>query len=369
MNRDGGPPGLDYHNTDGNAGRLGRAPVPAAAQGPNPPDPPDDDDDGDEDDEEEPSDDDDDDDDHRRNRRSSRRRRSRDRRSHNNPRISRKEAEKVNVPPLPKITKLDGWKMALTMNVTSASADPDIEVWMSWLACAFVVNPDLGFLADSGGERFARMDIKLALSLQTMIRSAPDDEKDVAHDIQLHAERRQRENRIAIILQSFRSSDRSDMVFTIEHLIRLDYVGDKNMSVLCNKWCDILLNLRKEDTPREITLWDIPYHKIKGSRMLEFGLNTYARVPDTHPEKTYRFLLGLIDRQLRTDREDYVYDMKEKSAKNLLSSNKNAAPAEKKGKGKSGKEADHEDGNTAAPVLKRPRQEGQRKRKREKHEP
>ena len=49
----------------------------------------------------------------------------------------------------------------------SASADPDVEVWMSWLACAFVVNPDPAFLADSGGERFAMMDIKLALSGQT----------------------------------------------------------------------------------------------------------------------------------------------------------------------------------------------------------
>ena len=117
---DGGPPGLGYHN---NAGGLGCAPVPAATGGLNPPDRPDDDDDGDEDDEEEPSDDDDDDDDddHRRNRRSPRRRRSRDRRDHDNgrPRISQKEAERVNVPPWPKITKLDSWKMALTMNVTS----------------------------------------------------------------------------------------------------------------------------------------------------------------------------------------------------------------------------------------------------------
>ena len=217
--------GLGYHNTDGNAGGLGCAPVPAATKkgGPSPPDPPDDDDDGDEDDEEEPSDDDDDDDDRRRNRRSSRRRRSRDCRDRDSgrPRISGKEAERVNVPPWPKITKLDSWKMALNMNVTSASADPDIEVWMSWVACAFVVNPDLEFLANSAGERFAMMDIKL--------RSAPDDAKDVVHDIQLHTERRQRENRlingreiIAIILQSFRSSDRSDMTFTMEHLIRLE---------------------------------------------------------------------------------------------------------------------------------------------------
>ena len=136
--------GLGYHNTDGSAGGLGCAPVPAASGGPNPPDPPDDDDDdGDEDEEEEPSDDDDDD--RRCNRRSPRRRRSRDRRDHDSgrPRISQKEAERVNVPPWPKITKLDICKMALAMNVTSASADPDIEVWMSWVGCAFVVNPDL----------------------------------------------------------------------------------------------------------------------------------------------------------------------------------------------------------------------------------
>ena len=100
--------------------------------------------------------------------------------------------------------------------------------------------------------------------------------------------------------------------------------------------------------PREITLRDILYHKIKGSRKQEFGLNTYARFPDAHPEKTYRFLLGLIDRQLRTDCEDCVHDMKEKSVKNLLSGNKNAAPAEpKRGKG----DKKDESGNVAAPVL------------------
>ena len=75
------------------------------------------------------------------------------------------------------------------------------------------------------------------------------------------------------------------MTFTIEHLIRPEYPGDKNMSVFRNKWYDILLNLRQEDTPREITLRDILYHKIKGSRKLEFGLNTYARLPHANPEK------------------------------------------------------------------------------------
>ena len=78
----------------------------------------------------------------------------------------------------------------------SASADLDTEAWMSWLACAFVEN----YLTDLGGERFAIMDIKLALSLQMMLRSAPDDAKDVVHG----------------------SKDRSDMVSTIQNFIRLE---------------------------------------------------------------------------------------------------------------------------------------------------
>ena len=140
-NHRGGPPGLGYRNMCGNAEGQGRVPVPTTARGPNPPDPPDDDDDDDDDEDESYEEDDE----RCRSRRSPRRKRSRDRQGHNNdrPGISRKEAEKANVPPWPKITKLDSWKMALTMNVTSA--DPDTEAWMSWLSCAFVVNPDLAY--------------------------------------------------------------------------------------------------------------------------------------------------------------------------------------------------------------------------------
>ena len=77
-----------------------------------------------------------------------------------------------------------------------------------------------------------------------------------------------------------------------------------------------------------------------------------VRLPRLARFRTRHPLLGFIDRQLRTDREDYVYDMKEQSVKNLLSGNKNAAPAEKKkAKGTGGSSGKEDDGNTAAPVL------------------
>ena len=148
------------------------------------------------------------------------------------------------------------------------------------------------------------------------------------------------------MLQSFRSSDRSDMVFTIEHLIRLEYPGDKNMSVFRNKWYDILQPEEGGHTQRN----HAPGHPIsqdQGKQEAGIWSHYLCAVTGCTPREDLPF-----DRQLRTDREDYVYDMKEKSVKNLLSGNKNAAPAEKKkGKGKGGSSGKEDDGNAAAPVL------------------
>ena len=61
---------------------------------------------------------------------------------------------------------------------------------------------------------------------------------------------------------------------------------------------------------------------------MEFGLNAYHRLPDKHPQKTYEFLLALIDYQIKADREDLMLDMKERSVKSMMKSGgKDAAPA------------------------------------------
>ena len=36
---------------------------------------------------------------------------------------------------------------------------------------------------------------------------------------------------------------------------------------------------------------------------MEIGLNAYHRLPDKHPQKSYEFLLALIDHQIKSDRE------------------------------------------------------------------
>ena len=213
--------------------------------------------------------------------------RSRDNREVKNdrPRISRKEAERVSIPAWPKIHQLDTWKMQLLMNVLSACADPDTDAWTKWLEQALGLNPDLDLLSDSGGDRFATMDIKMAMGMQNMLKQAPDEAKDVYLDATRHSELRHQQGVIvkgrelvALVMQSFRTSDRTDLVYHIEHLFNLDFPGDKNLVMFRNKWYDLLLKMRSEDRPSKLALRDILYRKIKGSKKMEFGLNAYHRL-------------------------------------------------------------------------------------------
>ena len=66
--------------------------------------------------------------------------------------ISRREADKVVVPPFPMVTHLDNWMAQCVANVLSACADPNQEEWMKWLSPAFRPHPDIEGLNDSGSQ-------------------------------------------------------------------------------------------------------------------------------------------------------------------------------------------------------------------------
>ena len=277
----GTTPPLDYSGfpPNGNGQGANRRQLSLAGGGGGPPDDPPDDEDEDDDDEEDEEDEEEGEEEDDRARR--RRKRSRDNREIRNdrPRISRKEAERVSIPAWPKIHQLDTWKMQLLMNVLSACADPDTDAWTKWLEQALGLNPDLDLLSDSGGDRFATIDIKMAMGMQNMLKQAPDEAKDVYLDATRHSELRHQQGVIvkgrelvALVMQSFRTSDRTDLVYHIEHLFNLDFPGDKNLVMFRNKWYDLLLKMRSEDRPSKLALRDILYRKIKGSKKMEFGL-------------------------------------------------------------------------------------------------
>ena len=154
--------------------------------------------------------------------------------SSDKPKISRKEADKVVVPPWPKSHDLGSWKSQLISNVLSACADTDQDVWISWLNEAFVLNPDITGMSNSGGSRFTTIDVTLANALNAMIASSGDSGKEVAMDIKVMTFEMANKNPpeiirgrqiVAMILNSFRSATHTDLAFTGKHLYELTYPG------------------------------------------------------------------------------------------------------------------------------------------------
>ena len=153
--------------------------------------------------------------------------------------ISRREADKVIVPPFPKVAHLDSWMSHCIANMLSACADPNHEEWISWINPAFGPDPDIEGLNDSGHLKFKRIDVKLGVAMTAMLKAAGDAAMDLYLDVNRKANKYVRENSkliIAMMFESFRTRDRLDMVVTLEYLIKLQYQGDQHMNVFKQTW-------------------------------------------------------------------------------------------------------------------------------------
>lgn len=141
------------------------------------------------------------------------------------------------MPPWPKSRDLDGWKSQVMANILSACTDPDQEACISWIGESFKLNPDITKMNDSGGLRYTTIDVKLANALNAMIASSGDSGKEVGMEIKvmiLDLTRRdppqvvKGRQIVAMILESFRSSTHTDLMFTGKHLYELNYPGTAN---------------------------------------------------------------------------------------------------------------------------------------------
>ena len=279
-------------------------------------------------------------------------------------RISRREADKIVVPHWPKSHDLDGWKSQLLSNVLSACADTDQEAWISWLGEAFKLGPDIKGMSNSGGSRFTTIDVKLANALSAMIASSEDSGREIGMEIKVMTLDMARKDApevvrgrqiVAMILDSFRSATHTDLAFTGKHLYELTYPGDNKLSLFKNQWIHILSAMREDDQPRGLALRDILFDKIKGSSSMALDIRYYKKNPEGHPEKTYEYLMEMINRTIATEREEKNRLEKLKGV-NQIVSNPKALAAEKPGKKDDNTKADKtpKANENAAPVLTKP---------------
>ena len=282
--------------------------------------------------------------------------------SDSKPRISRREADKVVVPPWPRSHDLDGWRSQLLSNVLSACADADQEAWITWMAEAYKLHPDIPGLGDSGGSRFATIDIKLANALNAMITSSGDSGREVGMEIKVmtleYARRtppgiiRGRQI-VAMILESFRSSSHTDLAFTGKHLHEMTYPGDSKLSLFRSQWIHILSAMREDDKPRGLALRDVLYDKIKGSTSMAFDLQYFRKRPEGDPEKSYEYLMEMMARTIATEREEKNRLEKSKGVQQILGAKALAAEKPDKNAQKPDKNPKPTNEN-AAPVLPKP---------------
>lgn len=125
------------------------------------------------------------------------------------------------------------------------------------------MNPDIdidGVLASSGDLRFNSIDVKLASGLMTMMQRGGE-----------HAR--------------------------IKHLCDLQYPGDDDLAKFKSQWNEVLECMRPADVPNEIALRNILYDQVKGSKLMAFDLHYSESKQDSHAEKTYQYLIGMMSIQ------------------------------------------------------------------------
>ena len=204
-------------------------------------------------------------------------------------------------------------------------------------------NPDLEAL-NKVKKEYRAIDVKLCLALMSMLKTAGD----VAGVVRIEVEKLQRHRAkhdkilsgrevIAIIFESFRSSDNADVMFMIDNLINMKYPGDSKICDFYTQWHAILEGMQAEDVPPKRTLRDILYKKIRDSTVMKFDLSLYDQFADSDPMKTYDLLMSFIVKRIKLDREKKSQQEKEK-AWTEITNPKPGAPATKAEKEKAKKE-------------------------------
>ena len=89
--------------------------------------------------------------------------------------MSKREHEKIDVPPWPSLIDLNAWKASLVQQVVIACGDNDIVAWKAWLQEAMVPQPDLKALDKTPEARFASIDTKLGYALPKMVGNVSGD--------------------------------------------------------------------------------------------------------------------------------------------------------------------------------------------------
>ena len=131
---------------------------------------------------------------------------------------------------------------------------------------------------------------------------------------------------LAMILNHFRTPGQRETAFTMEHIIRSQYLGDANIEVFYEKWMEMVTNMMPDDIPPDDWLRDVLYKKIRNSHVLMFDIKQYESWIEGDPRRSYQHLLDVMERQIARIREDKHVAAREKYARDFAGGGKPTTP-------------------------------------------
>ena len=159
-----------------------------------------------------------------------------------------------------------------------------------------------------------------------MLKAAGDTARSVrieVEELQRHRAKRDKmmsgREVIAIMFESFRSSDNAEAMYMIDNLIHFKYPGDSKIYDFYHQWHAILVGIRDKVIPPKRRLRDILYRKIRDSTTMKFDLSLYDQLPDSDIRKTYELLMSFIVKRIKLDREKKNMQENEKAWSEITS--------------------------------------------------
>ena len=95
-----------------------------------------------------------------------------------------------------------------------------------------------------------------------------------------------------MMLDHFRTTSQDETLFNASHLYKLQYRGDKEVHNFLNAWLEIIVSMKPQDIPSDVTLRDHLLRKIEGSAALNVDLVIFKVREKDDDQKTYKELLS-----------------------------------------------------------------------------
>ena len=162
---------------------------------------------------------------------------------------------------------------------------------------------------------------------------------------------------LAMIIQSFKTTSHTEVMYSSQHLHEMSYPGDAKLSMFYHRWIEMIANMKPEDTPSETTLRDVLFRKLdNNTQLMKLDLNAWENLPDDDPGKTRDSLQAIMKRHIEKNLEKQLYKERQKAMSNFTNFNdgKQSAAAEPEPKPKpKGKPKAEPQPRTATPAREK----------------